>query len=399
MPRHYSFITLLGLLVGLAPLAIDMYLPSLPAIAQDLATSPSAVQMTVSVYLFFYAVPQLFFGPLSDALGRRPIILFGLALYIIGSLLCALAPNVEILLAARALQATGSAAVSVTIPALVRDRYSGPDFTATMGFIMMIMSLAPMFAPLMGGVVYTFGGWRGIFIVMVAVALLATLLFHVFIAETLPQRRPFDLGRSLAQYRQLLSDRQCLFLSLSASLTFAGLMTFITASPFVYINHYGVSPQLYGVLFGINIVGTLGLTWLSNRLVYHVSSHSLLKASVGLVVCASIILLFLSFAQQPPLYVIVLACALFIANLGVLTSNVMGILMARFSRISGATSAVVGSLRFGVAAIAGAVVSIWHTADSTALTTVMAACGFLVAICFLVAGPGPDSEGVAANSQ
>lgn len=398
MPRHHSFIILLGLLVGLAPLAIDMYLPSLPSIARDLATSPSAVQMTVSVYLFFYAVPQLFFGPLSDALGRRPIILFGLLVYIGGALLCAMAPNVEVLLAARALQATGSAAVSVTVPALVRDRFSGPDFTATMGFIMMVMSLAPMFAPLMGGVVYTFGGWRGIFAVMVAVALLATLLFQFLIAETLPQRQPFKLRESLANYRRLLSDRQCLFLSLSASLTFAGLMTFITASPFVYIDHYGVSPQLYGLLFGINIVGTLGFTWISNHLVYRVSSHSLLKASVSLVVCASIILLFLSLADEPPLYAIVLACALFIANLGVLTSNVMGILMARFSRISGATSAVVGTLRFGVAAVAGAVVSLWHTPDSTGLTTVMAVCGFLVAITFLLAGPAQEDQ-LAADAR
>lgn len=399
MPRHRSFIILLGLLVGLAPLAIDMYLPSLPSIARDLATSPSAVQMTVSVYLFFYAVPQLFFGPLSDALGRRPVILFGLALYIGGSLLCALAPGIEILLAARALQATGSAAVSVTIPALVRDRFSGPDFTATMGFIMMVMSLAPMFAPLMGGLVYTFGGWRGIFAVMVVVAVLATLLFQFLIAETLPRRQPFNLRQSLADYRLLLTDRQCLFLSFSASLTFAGLMTFITASPFVYIDYYGISPQLYGLLFGINIVGTLTLTWVSNRMVYHVSSFSLLKASVTVIVAASVLLLILSFSNQPPLYVIVLASALFIANLGILTSNVMGILMARFSKISGATSAVVGSLRFGIAALAGAAVSVWHTGDSTALTTVMAVCGFLVAITFALAGPAPDRDSPVADSR
>lgn len=399
MPRHYSFIALLGLLVGLAPLAIDMYLPSLPSIARDLATSPSAVQMTVSVYLFFYAVPQLFFGPLSDALGRRPIILFGLALYIGGSLLCALAPNVELLLVARALQATGSAAVSVTVPALVRDRFSGPDFTSTMGFIMMVMSLAPLFAPLMGGVVYTLGGWRSIFGVMVAVALLATLLFQLQIGETLAQRQPFNFSRSLANYRLLVSDRQCLFLSLSASLTFAGLMAFITASPFVYIDHYGVSPQLYGVLFGINIIGTMSFTWVSNRLVYRFSSYTLLKASVALVVIASVILLFLSMAKQPPLYAIALACALFIANLGILTSNVMGILMMRFSKISGATSAVVGSLRFGVAALAGAAVSMWHSDDSTALTAIMAGCGFLVAVCFLMAGPAVERERVVAGSE
>lgn len=392
MAKQRSFILLLGLLVGLSPLAIDMYLPSMPSIARDLATSPSAVQMTVSVYLFFYAVPQLFFGPLSDALGRRPVIFFGLALYIGGALLCAIAGNIEVLLAARALQATGSAAVSVVVPALVRDRFSGPDFTSTMGFIMMVMALAPMLAPLMGGAIYTFGGWRGIFAVMVAIGLLATVLFQLRIQETLPaqQRHRWNFSRTLANYRVLLGDRHCLFLALCASLTFAGLMSFITASPFVYIEYYGVSPQLYGVLFGVNIVGTLSLTWLSNRLVYRLSSVTLLKMSVSLVLAASLVLVLLSLSEQPPLYCIVIGCALFIANMGTLTSNVMGILMARFSHISGSTSAVVGSLRFGVAAVAGAIVSLWHTPDSTALTTVMAACGFLVGICFLMAGPHPE---------
>lgn len=393
MAKQRSFILLLGLLIGLSPLAIDMYLPSMPSIARDLATSPAAVQMTISVYLFFYAVPQLFFGPLSDAMGRRPVIFFGLALYTGGALLCTIASNIELLLLARALQATGAAAVTVTVPALVRDRFSGPDFTATMGFIMMVMALAPMLAPLMGGAIYTFGGWRGVFAVMVGIGVLGTVLFQLLIKESLPahERHRLTLSRSLANYRLLLGDRQCLFLALCASLIFGGLMTFVTASPFVYIEYYGISPQAFGLLFAVNVICTLSLTWLSNRLVYRISSPTLLKMSVGLVIVASVILTLLSFIERPPLYCLVIACALFTANMGVITSNVMGILMARFSNISGSTSAVVGSLRFSVGAGSGAVVSLWHTADSTALTAVMAACGFLLAICFLLAGRHPEA--------
>lgn len=392
MPSHRLFIALLGLLVGLSPLAIDMYLPSMPSIAEDLRTSPSAVQMTVSVYLFFFAVPQLFFGPLSDAFGRRRTIFFGLALFITGAALCMLAPNIELLLAARAIQATGSAAISVTIPALVKDRYSGPDYTSTMGFIMMVMALAPMLAPMAGGLVFTVGGWRGIFFTLVLIAALSAVLFKLLIPETLAshKRSSLNLGRVMANYKILFGDRHCLGLALCGSLVFAGLMTFVTASPFVYIEVYGVSPQLYGVLFGVNVIGTLSLTYASNRLVYRLGNEKLVRASVGLVVFASICLTVLSLMPRPPLLAIIVCCALFIANMGIMTSNVMAIVMSRFARISGATSAVVGTLRFGIAALAGTAVSVWHTGTSTPLTAVMAGCGFLLLITYLLAGRNPD---------
>lgn len=394
MPAHRLFIALLGLLVGLSPLAIDMYLPSMPAIAEDLATSPGAVQMTVSVYLFFFAIPQLFFGPLSDALGRRHTVFLGLALFTIGAVLCMLAPNIELLLVARAVQATGSAAISVTVPALVRDRFSGPDYTSTMGFIMMVMGLAPMLAPLLGGLIFTVGGWRGIFFTLVIIALFSAVLFKLMIPETLARqhRNPLQFGSLLANYRLLFTDRHCLGLALCASLVFAGLMTFVTASPFVYIELYGVSPQFYGVLFGANVIGTLTLTYTSNRLVYRWGNEKLLRLSVGIIVFASVCLTALSFLPQPPLLAIILCCGLFIANMGIMTSNVMAVLMSRFARIAGATSAVVGSLRFGIAALAGTVVSLWQTGSSTSLTAVMAGCGFLLLAIYLWAGPRPEAE-------
>jgi DHA1 family bicyclomycin/chloramphenicol resistance-like MFS transporter len=398
MPTHRAFIALLGLLVGLSPLAIDMYLPSMPAIAEDLAASPAAVQMTVSVYLFFFAIPQLFFGPLSDALGRRRTIFLGLALFTTGAVLCMLAPSIELLLAARAIQATGSAAISVTVPALVRDRFSGPDYTSTMGFIMMVMGIAPMLAPLAGGLIFTFGGWRGIFLTLVLIAVLSALLFKLLIPETLASkdRYTLQLDSLLANYKLLFTDRHCLGLALCASLVFAGLMTFVTASPFVYIELYGISPQLYGVLFGANVIGTLSLTYTSNRLVYRWGNEKLLRLSVGIIVFASLCLLLISFMSRPPLLAIILCCGLFIANMGIMTSNVMAVLMSRFARIAGATSAVVGTLRFGVAALAGTVVSLWHTDTSTPLTAVMAGCGFLLLAIYLWSGPKPDAQEAVA---
>jgi len=394
MPPKRLFVVLLGFLAGLSPLAIDTYLPSLPAIARDLSAPPATVQLTVSVYLAFFGIPQLFFGPLSDAFGRRRVVLFGLGLYSLGALLCALAPNIGVLLAARALQATGSAATAVTLPALVKDRFSGADYTSTMGFIMMVMAMAPLVAPILGGGILAISGWRGIFFTLVVVALVCALLFRRLIPESLhsQHRVPFNWRQLMTNYGRLLSDRHCVALIFTGGFLFAALMAFITSSPFVYIEIYGVKPEYFGFLFGINVLGMMALTYLNNRLVYRFRNESLLAVSVGTVVTASIGMFILSAMEQPPLAAIIVVCAFFLANLGVTSANVMAILMTRFAAISGATAATVGTLRFGLAAVVGAVVSLLPAESSRPLTLVMGTCGLLVLLSFIVAGKTPPRQ-------
>lgn len=391
MPSQRLFVWLLGFVVGLSPFAIDMYLPSMPSITQDLHTSPAHVQMTLSVYLAFFSIPQLFFGPLSDAIGRRKTIFAGLGLYLLGAILCGLAPNITTLLVARAVQATGSAAMVVTVPALVKDRFNNADYTATMGFIMMVMALAPLVAPIAGGFLLQWSGWRGIFFTLFILGVLCLLAFYRFIPETLaPAARVKIRPKALWQnYRTLLFDRHCLALSLCASFIFAGLMTFITGSSFVYINYYGVSEQWFGFVFGVNVLAMMALTFVNNRLVYRYDNAVLLKASVVAVSLASAGLLILATLPKPPLIWVMVCCALFIGNLGMLTANVMSLLMRRFAYIAGATAAFTGAMRFAIASLGGVFISLWHTGGSQPMLVVMALFGGLCLVSFLLAGKAP----------
>ncbi|MGI1679800.1 MAG: Bcr/CflA family efflux MFS transporter [Cellvibrionaceae bacterium] len=394
-----TFILLLGFLVGLSPFAIDMYLSSFLAIEADLLASQHAVESSVGVYLIFFAIPQLFFGPLSDAYGRRFAIFCGLGCYILGALLCATAQSIEVFLLARALQGTGSAAISVTVPTIVKDRFSGAVYTRTVGFIMMVMSIAPLIAPMAGTVVFYFGGWRSIFYVLVVLSVICALLFNLIISESshVASRTPLNLKNLFKNYSTLFSDRYCLGLAMSVGFMLSGLMAFITGSPFLFMDDYGISQFSYSILFGVNVAAMMIFTYVNNRLIHSVSNENLLRAAVIAVVVASVYLLGLgiweSMGNPVSLMAIIIGCVLYIANLGMITANIQVILISRFSYISGATSAVVGTIRFGIGSLGGFAYSYLSVAYGLSLSAVMALCGFCVLLSYLFAGkPVPRTE-------
>ncbi|MFC6671705.1 Bcr/CflA family multidrug efflux MFS transporter [Marinobacterium aestuariivivens] len=392
MRTEKAFIALLGLLIGLSPLAIDMYLPSMPAIASGLGASTEAVQQSLTVFLIAFSLPQLIFGPLSDALGRRFVILTGLGLFIGGSLLCALAGDITWLLVARALQAAGASAMAVTVPALVKDRYSQESFARTMSFIMMVMAVAPLLAPLMGGLVLTVGGWRLIFWVLALIALAGLLLFHRYIDETLAieKRSPLHLGKQLDNYRRLLGDRHALCHMLSAGFMFAGMMAFVAASPFVYIELYGVPEQYYGFLFGLNIITLMTLTMLANRFT-HQGSKRILTTAFAIIALVCSLLIALSLIPDPPLVLVVLGAMFFIGSYGAISAHTMSVVMNRFAGISGSASAVGGTLRFGTGSLGGAAVGLLHDGSGMPMTLVMSACGILAVLTYAAAGKPPPA--------
>ncbi|MGH1470633.1 MAG: Bcr/CflA family efflux MFS transporter [Cellvibrionaceae bacterium] len=387
-----SFILLLGFLVGLSPFAIDMYLSSFLAIEADLMASEYAVESSVGVYLIFFAIPQLFFGPLSDAYGRRFAIFCGLGCYVLGALLCATAQSIEVFLLARALQGTGSAAISVTVPAIVKDKFSGAVYTRTVGFIMMVMSIAPLIAPMAGTVVFYFGGWRSIFYVLVVLSVVCALLFNVIISESSASesRTPLNLKNLFKNYSMLFSDRYCLGLAMCVGFMLSGLMAFITGSPFLFMGDYGISQLSYSVLFGVNVAAMMVFTYVNNRLIHRVSNEHLLRAAVVSVVVASLYLfglgLWESMGHRLSLVAIIIGCILYIANLGMITANIQVILLSRFSHISGSVSAVVGTIRFGIGSLGGFAYSYLSVAYSLSLPAVMALCGLCVLFSFLFAG-------------
>ena len=372
-----GFVITLGMLVGLSPLAVDLYLPSMPAIAADLEASPAAVTQTLSVYLACFAFPQLVFGPLSDALGRRFSMFLGLGIFLLGSLACAMVASIEGLILARGLQGIGAAAIIVTVPALVRDRFEHEEFARVMGVIMMIMAMAPLVAPLLGGLILTLSGWRMNFLLLAILAALSVLLFHIRIGETLePSRRIRPRPATLARnYGALLKHGASLFFLLCGGLAFAGMMAFLSASPFVYIELYGVSELEYGLLFACNILTMMLFTALGNRFVRRTGSHRMLGLAMLIMFGATMMMLALAVNETPPLWIVVLAVMLFVGTNGVVSANSMSLVMSRFSAISGSTSALAGTLRFGSGAVAGAAVSMLHDGTALPMFLVMALCG------------------------
>ncbi|WP_295428630.1 Bcr/CflA family multidrug efflux MFS transporter [uncultured Thiodictyon sp.] len=381
----------LGLLSGLTPFAIDMYLPSLPVIALDLGSSIELAQLTVTVYLGVFALAQLFLGPLSDVRGRRSTIGGGLALFCLGSLGCALAGSMETLIAARVVQALGGAAVAVTVPALVRDLCEKDECARVLSLVMLVMSLAPLLAPSIGGLIVGQVGWHWVFIALYGIGLLAIGLFFALLPETLPpaRRHPADVGRVLRNYLQLMHHRTGMGYLLVGAFSFGGMMTYIVTSPFVYIILHAVPTAWFAVLFGLNVAAAMVTTTLNARLVTRLGAERLLRLGLAVQVVAALLLLGLALWGTPPLWAIVLATLLYLGVAGVVLGNAMAGYMMHFAPMAGTASAFSGAARFGTGAIVGSLVSLAHDGTARPLLLGMALCGLLAGLSYLwlVAAP------------
>jgi MFS transporter, DHA1 family, multidrug resistance protein len=377
MQIRLSMLLTLGLLSGLTPFAIDMYLPSLPAIALDLDSTIELAQLSVTAYLGVFALAQLVLGPASDMLGRRATIGGGLALFCVGALGCALAEQMETLLLARAVQGLGGAAVAVTVPALVRDLFERDHYARMMSLVMLITAMAPLLAPSIGGVIVAYAGWHWVFGALLLLGLAASGLFFRLIPETLPPagRHPPELGRVLRNYLVLLRHRVGLGYLLTGAFSFGGMMTYIVTSPFVYIELHGVPAAWFGVFFGANVALAMVVTSLNARLVVRLGAERLLRLGLGVQVGAAFLLLGLGFWGMPPLWAIVAATLLYLGMAGVVLGNSMAGFMAHFARMAGTASAFSGASRFGLGAIMGSLVSLAHTGTATPMLFGMGLCG------------------------
>lgn len=384
MPIRVSLLATLGLLSGLTPFAIDMYLPSLPSIARDLSSTIETAQLSVPVYLGVFAFAQLILGPLSDVHGRRITIGGGLVLFALGTIWCIFADRMGALLAARALQGLGGAAVAVTIPALVRDLYERDDYARAMSLVMLTMALAPLLAPSVGGLILVYAGWHWIFGALLVIALAATALFLWLVPETLaPARRhPPELGRVLRNYLAVLSHRTGLGYLLTGTLSFGGMMTFIVTSPYVYIELHGVAPSRFGILFSANVALAMVFTTLNARLVRRLGSERLLRLGLGVQLAAALVLLGQLGLACPPLWTIALGAALYLGMAGMVLGNSMAGFMALHPRMAGTASAFAGAGRFGLGALLGTLASLMHDGTALPLLLGMALCGLGAALCY-----------------
>jgi DHA1 family bicyclomycin/chloramphenicol resistance-like MFS transporter len=386
MPITPPVLIMLGLLSALTPFAIDMYLPSIPAISRDLDAPVAVVQLSVTVYIGVFAAAQLLLGPLSDVLGRRLPVAAGLGVFALADIACALAPGMEAMLAARAVQAVGGAAVAVTVPALVRDLFARDDYARVMGLVMLVMGLAPLLAPTVGGLIVLYASWRWVFVVLLAITAVTALSFFRLMPETLPPaaRHRLDPRRMLGNYGALLRHRAALGYLLTGMASFGGLMIYIVTSPFVYITLHGVPEAWFGPLFGVNIAAAMLFSSLNARLVLRYGAERLLRVGLLVQASAALALLLVALLSQvlgaaPPLWLFALAAGTYIAMAGVVMGNALAGFMAYFPHMAGTASALAGAGRFGFGALAGSAASLLHDGTALPLLLGMGACGLLAA--------------------
>lgn len=384
--RPERLIVLLAALTAFGPLSIDLYLPSLPLIAQDLAATESAIQLTIGVFLGGVSVGMLFYGPLSDRFGRRRLLLGGMLLYVLASLGCAIASDAWQLTMLRLAQALGAAAATVLARAIVRDIFAVSLAARTLSLMHLVTMIATLVAPLIGSYLMLVAGWRSQFIALAAYAAVCLLCVYLAIPETHPmERRGASIGRAFSAYGQLLRSVHAVGLILCMSLCFAGMFAYITASPFVYIEFFGVSPQAYGVLFGLNIAGVIVVTLINARMVTRLGTHMMLVAGVLAAAVSGLWLLAAGLSGSGGLVAIVSGLLCYISVTGLLGANCLARLLRDFPEQAGAAAGLAVATQFGLGMLASALVSAWHDGTPLPMTVIMAITGVSSALAYALA--------------
>src|SRR6266567_2850538 len=336
-PRRAWLVFILGALSAFGPLSIDMYLPALPSLSRDFGTGASQAQLTLSACLLGLALGQVIAGPLSDELGRRRPLLVGLAAYALASLLCVVAPSVYVLVALRFIQGLAGAAGIVIARAVVRDLHSGVAAARFFSLLMLVNGLAPILAPIFGGLLLRFTSWRGVFIVLAIIGTLLLLAAATGLSETLPTERRQSGGvlATITTFRQLLANRPFMGYALSCGLAFAAMFAYIAGSPFVLQEIYGLSPQLFSVIFGTNALGLVTASQINGRLVGRVPPVRLLVA--GLIATATGGVALLSVVTIGGIGLVGILPSLFVvvSSLGFVMPNATALALSDHPRIAG----------------------------------------------------------------
>jgi MFS transporter, DHA1 family, multidrug resistance protein len=379
-PLH---VLILGGLSALGPLSTDMYLPALPALSHELGATMSQTQMTLSAGILGLSLGQIIAGPSSDALGRRRPLLVGMAAFALASLLCIVAPSAAALTILRFVQGVAGAAGIAIALAIVSDLYAGTAQARVFALLMLVSGLAPIAAPVIGSQLLRFTSWHGIFIALALVGVVLLLGAGFGLDETLPvaRRQSGGVMASLRAFRDLLADRRFVGYALSSGFAFAAGIVYISVSPFILQNIYGVSPQLLGILFGVNAFGLVVMAQISGKLVGRVSSRALLawglaaSAAGGLALLGVVLSGVGLVGVLPALFVI-------IASLGLIAPNATTLALSG-TRTAGSAAALLGVLQFSIGAVAAPLVGIGGATSAFPMAAFIAVFGIAALITFV----------------
>lgn len=385
MPKSVSLMCyslILGLVAAVGPFAIDMYLPAMPKIQSDLATTMQAVQWTIVAYFLAFGVAQLVYGPWADQAGRKPPMYAGLALFMIGTVICALAPTVEILIFGRFIQGIGGAANMVVLRAMIRDLATGADATRMMSTIMIVIAISPLLAPLSGSALLTFGTWRLVFWALLLAASLSFFMIYFMVDETLPaeSRQRFDLITMRKGLGVLFTDRGFLAMTFLAGFAFASFFVFIASASFVYTGQFGLSPTQFSFAFAINAFGFFAASQFAATISRRVGAKKMIvRATTGfaLATFGLFALALLGFAN---LYVTI--AGLFLANmfLGVVLPTAQVLALEEQGEHAGLAASLGGTMQMVAAGVLVAATGPFMDGTVVPMLGAIALCGVIALV-------------------
>ena len=380
--RYVQLVLVLGALIALGPLSIDMYLPAFPALSAELGASDSATQLTLTGMLAGLAFGQLLIGPLSDAFGRKRPLLLGLATHAVASVLAALAPSIYLLAGVRVLQGFAGAAISVVAMAIVRDLFSGYAVAKLMSRLMLVIGLAPILAPSIGGFILQWTSWRGIFGVLAGIAVVLSLVAALGLRETLPvaRRRPANLAATLSTYRSLLRDRPFMALAFIGGLMMSAMFAYVAGSSFVLQEGYGLDEQTFGLVFGANALGLTVASQLNPLLIRKVGVVNVLTGAIVTGALAASALVVAGATGVGGLLGVLIPLAVVIASAGLSLPNTPALALTRHGEAAGTAAAMLGATQFGIGSGVAPLVGLFGSTSAVPMGLVMVAVTVLAAI-------------------
>lgn len=365
-----AFMVILGVLMAFTSLSTDIYLPAMPVMADELHGN---AELTVTGFLVGFAIAQLVWGPVSDRIGRRMPLFIGMVLFVIGSIGCAMSQTMEQVVFWRVFQALGACTGPMLARAMIRDLYSRTEAAKMLSTLMVIMAVAPIIGPLLGGQLLKIGSWHSIFWLLAVIgALMFAMVFRL--PETLPDtgHNSVSIWHAFANYRMLLANGPFMRYTLSLTFYYTAVYAFIVASPFVYINYFGIDAQHYGLLFGLNILGVMGLSMINRYLVMRFSLDALLRTATGVAALAALLPAVAVKADMGGIVGIVVPVFVAFTMNGVIAASATAAALDSVPKMVGSASALIGALQYGSGIVSSIMLAVFSDGTPWPMAWMMA---------------------------